>query len=331
MLRRRKIRMNMREKIVTVTLNPSLDRTLVTHYLHMGYQNHTTENSHLDAAGAGLNISQALNKLSTKTKALVLLGNDATGKAFQMLINEYNFPVIATRVEGQTRSNTIILDTGSGQETQITEEASDITREDIESITNILKSMVGKGDKVVLAGSLPHSASDDTYAWLTHTCKGLGAEVVLSSTGEPLREALPSKPDLVTLTQGELEAYFNIPIRDIRDVAAFARKIHEQGADKVLIGMDKSKRAFLYTRNEQLVAGMPDPEEGTTSGTRHALLAGFLSGQNKRESNAYSLKLGAAAAIYTASQVGNRFGSLVEITGYMENVECKEVDTAADY
>ena len=48
-------------KVITVTLNPSLDRTLVTNFLHIGYQNHTPESTHLDAAGAGLNISQALN------------------------------------------------------------------------------------------------------------------------------------------------------------------------------------------------------------------------------------------------------------------------------
>lgn len=327
MLRRRKIRRNMREKIVTVTLNPSLDRTLVTQFLHIGYQNHTTENSRLDAAGAGLNISQALNKLSIKTKALVLLGDDATGKAFQVLINEYNFPVIAIRVEGQTRSNTIILDTGNAQETQITEEASDITREDIESITNILKSTVRRRDTVVLAGSLPHSAGEDTYEWLTHTCKRLGAEVVISSTGEALRHALSSNPDMVTLNQGELEAFFNIPIRDIRDVSTFAEKLHKQGAEKVLIGMEKTKQAFLYTTDEQLVAGMPEADEGTTSGTWHALLAGFLSGQNKKESNAHSLKLGAAAAIYTASQVGNQFGSSAEIAGYLYRIECQQVNT----
>ncbi len=318
-----------RRKIVTVTLNPSLDRTLVSQYLHIGYQNQTTESSRLDAAGAGLNISQALNKLSTNTKALVLLGNDATGKAFQMLINEYNFPVIATRVEGRTRSNTIILDTGNSQETQITEEASDITGQDIESITNILKSSITRRDTVVLAGSLPVSAGDDAYAVLTHTCKRQGAQVVLSATGEPLRQALSARPDLVALTQGEMEAYFNIPIRDIRDVAAFAQKLHQEGAARVLVGMEKANHAFLYTRDEQLVAGMSESEEGTTSGTWHALLAGFLSGQSKKESSAESLKLGAASAIYTASQVGNQFGSLAEIAGYLTKVICQDIDSYA--
>ena len=313
------------QKVITVTLNPSLDRTLVTNFLHIGYQNYTIESTRLDAAGDGLNISQALDKLSINTHALVLLGNDATGKAFQMLINDNIFPLQTIRVDGRTRSNTIILDTGSGQETQITEEASDITYEDVEILVDSLKKIVSKRDLVVLAGSLPSSLSEDTYSRLSYIVKGQGAEVMVSTTGEPLRLALETKPDLVTLTQPELEAFFNIPIRDQQDVITFTGKIHALGARQVLIDMDNSNQVLVYSEGEKWIAGIKNSDEGTTSGAWHALLAGYIAGQYQHQSVLNSLKLGISSEMFTASQIGNRFGSPAEFINNFDNIKVNQI------
>jgi fructose-1-phosphate kinase PfkB-like protein len=102
-----------------VTLNPSLDRTLVTHHLAIGYHNLTQETTRLDPAGRGLGISRTLSKLGIPTQAIVLMGNDATGKAYRALISEEDFDVTVIVVSGRTRSKTIIWDTGKNNETQI--------------------------------------------------------------------------------------------------------------------------------------------------------------------------------------------------------------------
>ncbi|MGD2157568.1 MAG: PfkB family carbohydrate kinase [Anaerolineales bacterium] len=107
------------KKIITVTLNPSLDRTLVTHHLAIGYHNLTQETTRLDPAGRGLGISRTLSKLGIPTQAIVLMGNDATGKAYRALISEEDFDVTVIEVSGRTRSKTIIWDTGKNNETQI--------------------------------------------------------------------------------------------------------------------------------------------------------------------------------------------------------------------
>jgi fructose-1-phosphate kinase PfkB-like protein len=108
-------------KIVTVTLKPSLDRTMMTHYLNPGYHNRTTEPTHIDPAGHGVNISRALHRMGIPTNAIILLGNDATSRAYKALIEFEKLPVTIVEREGLTHSHIIIVDTANKTETHIIE------------------------------------------------------------------------------------------------------------------------------------------------------------------------------------------------------------------
>ena len=222
-------------KVITVTLNPSLDRTLVTSYLAVGYHNLTQETTRLDPAGQGVNITRALDRLSVPTHGIVLLGDDATGRAYQALIHEEYFEATTIRVQGRTRSSTIILDTGNDTETQIIEESAEITDDELTHIQTAISNLILPHDIVVLAGPLPNGVSQDTYRRLTEVARGAGAEVVAVISGEPLEKALQAGPELVALTQIEMEAFFNYPVRAPEDVLGSARKLCQMGAGKALV------------------------------------------------------------------------------------------------
>lgn len=153
--------------IITLTLNPSLDRTLITHYLGIGYHNRTSEATRLDPAGDGFTISRALHRLDCRTHAIVRIGTDATGKAYCALAEEEAFPFTAITDSGQTRSSTIILDTGTRMETQITDAGSPVVEATLESVETAIRRITAPEDIVVLAGVLPQDTPKDTYARLT--------------------------------------------------------------------------------------------------------------------------------------------------------------------
>ncbi len=316
------------KKIITITLNPSLDRTLIVQFLNLGYQNYATEHSRLDPAGTGLNISRALDKLDFNTHAIVLIGKDATGRAYQSLLHEEKFPVSAVSVEGETRSNTILLDTGSNQETQITETAGNIIQHDVHLVVELLREYAKKGDTVVLAGTLPNSLSPDVYQWLTHESHALGAEVFLVTSGKPLEMALQAEPDMVIIQNQELESHFNIPVRDYADVIQCAHQLREEGASQVLVSFpDEAKSLLLSEEGHKLVVFKETSElrpQATTSGVLEAFVAGFLMGSYQFESLPEILEFGAAAAMYTASQVGSEFGEAAEVEEYLPEVNIEE-------
>jgi len=312
-------------KAITVTLNPSLDRTLVTHFLGLGYHNQTTEATRLDPAGRGIGVSRALHALGVPTHAIVLVGEDATGRAYQALLAEEQFPITVLRRVGQTSSRTIIKDTGHAHETEIWETSTGVSQSDLQAVANALGALVSEGDHVVFAGSLPGEVPSDTYVWLTDVAQEAGARVTLNAGGgQALRESLRARPDLVFLTQNEAEALFNIPVRAEEDIVYCARKLREEGAGAVLIAKMQSNAALFDSEQGDWMVSWPEGV-GTHSGQNAAMIAGFLAGQLRSEDVDQALTLAAAATAYTLTQVGYEFGSLKDVRDQVEQVDVTPV------
>jgi 1-phosphofructokinase family hexose kinase len=311
-------------KIITITLNPSLDRTLVTHFLSTGYHNQTEEPTRLDPAGEGLNISRALAGLGCVTHAVVMLGDDPTARAYQALIAEESFEITILTANGQTRTNAIILDTGTKEETQITEPGAEILPDDIEEAAEAIRQITAEGDVVVFAGTLPVGAPEDTYARLTSTVHASGALAAVIRSGPALGATLPAGPDLVALTQLEMEGFFNHPVREMEDIVGGARRLRDGGAGRVLIEMREAGSALLVADETIVRVSIPEAEGGTTSGVWEALVAGYLAGRAGQQPLDEAMRLGAAAANYTAAQVGNEFGSLEDVSDFAQEQETEE-------
>jgi 1-phosphofructokinase len=320
--------MKEKTKIITITLNPSLDRTLVTHFLSTGYHNQTRESTRLDPAGEGLNITRALAVLGCPTHAVVMLGDDPTARAYRALAADESFEITILSTPGQTRTNPIILDTGTKEETQITEPGGEIRPEDVAAAAAAIEDLTGEGDVVVFAGALPIGAPDDTYARLIETVHASGALAAVVRSGPALSATLPARPDLVALTQLEMEGYFNHPVREMEDIVGGARRLRDAGAGRVLIEMREAGSALLVSDETIVRVGIPDTEGGTTSGVWEALVAGYLAGRATHQPIDQSMRLGAAAANYTAAQVGNEFGSLDEVSEFAPAQELPDQEDA---
>lgn len=311
-------------KVITVTLSPSLDRTMQTHYLALGYQNRISEATRIDPSGPAVNIARAVHCLATPAHAIIALGNDAAGIAYEALIRKEGFDVTIIPVEGQTRSRVIIYDTGTHAETQIVEEGREVSRADLERIADALRQVINPGDYVVFAGRLPVGEPLDTYGWLTDIAQAAGARVAVMAGGAPLAETLSAQPNLVALTAVEAEAMFNHPVRQLGDVLASGHRLREMGAQRVLIAMKGEGRALLISGSGVWEVALPIGE-GTTSGVWEALVAGYLAGRIQEHPLDSALSLGAAAATYAADQVGVEFGTPEDIDQLTPHVDVTQV------
>lgn len=303
-------------KIITVTLNPSLDRAVVLHYLNLGYHNRVKEATRLDPGGRGVNVSRALHRLGCETTGVVLVGNDATGRAYRALIAQEGFPVKLVTTPGRTRSNMTIVDTGNKAQTHLIEEAIIGDEKVTQTVTNALKRLIRPGDIVVLAGSLPEDTPPNTYAELVKASAAAEAVVLAARGTEATQLAIKARPSVVILNQNEMEAIFNHPVRTPADIISCGHKLREQGVEQVLVTMmgdQAAPAAILVTGENVWEVEAAAVENGSMDGVEDALLAGFLTAWSKRYSSKQALELGTAAAIYTASHVGSEFGTLEEI------------------
>lgn len=321
-------------KIITVTLNPTLDRTLFTHYMALGYPNRVTRTTRLDPAGRGVNVSRALAALQRPTHALILLGNDAIGRAYRALIEAEDFPVKIIRRHGLTRSNTIILDSGNHTETQLIEEADEHSEDedDIALVAEALDAILEPDDTVALSGVLPAGVPVEIYARLIEQARAKGAQTVLAADGVAMEIALKSSPDITVLRHTELESVFNYPVRTEEDVIFAARKISQRSGGLVMVSERELNYVVLVGPGDGWIARLPEEEEavrgGSTSGVHDAVLAGLLAGYDRGSSEDLpdAIKLGLAAGSYTLSQAGNAFGNAEDVQIYLEKTDCNKLE-----
>lgn len=315
--------------IITVTLTPTLERTLVVHYLGVGYTNETQGPVRLDPAGRGINIARALHRLNCPVQSLILLGNDSVGEVYAGLLTEEAFDVMVVPTKTYTRSCTVIWDDKNQLETRLVGTDPRLDQANIVALGEALAQQVKAGDMVVLAGDLPYGVEPDSFAYLTDVVQAIGAKVALATNGYALRDALKAEPDLVVLDQGSAEAYFNYPIRSYEDLLTSAHHLREAGSQQVLIFVKTKGIAVLVDADEQWMVEFPESDcSGTSSGVWDAMVAGYLAGRAKRRPLGEALELGAAAATFATMQIGNEFGTLKELKTYLDDVDVISIDNA---
>lgn len=319
-----------KKKIVTVTLNPSLDRTLITHYLSLGYHNHVSDTTRLHPAGRGVNIARGLHSLGIPTHAIVVLADDPNGAAYRRLLQQESLAASFVVYQGSTRSNVTILDTGNQQETHLVEHSSGLTPEVVSAVGDALEEQAGEGDFVVFAGSLPDDSPADTYGRMVQRMREHGASVVVSVTPEAQDKAITAIPDLLAVTQEELERYFNHPVRTQEDILYCGKKLLETGIEQVLV-IWPERHVMLVTAQGSWDMAYPEEITGTHAGVKEAVLAGYLAGKAEGYPMPRALELAGAAAVYTSGQIGSEFGSLEEIDALTNGVTVTELlDASAD-
>ena len=188
--------------IYTVTLNPALDKTVEIPGMALDTVNRITE-MRTDPGGKGINVSKVIAKLGGESCAAGILGG-GSGKMLEKLLEGEPFATRFRFVEGQTRTNLKIIDREGHTNTDINEPGLTVTDADLDALLHELLAELRPGDIVVLAGSLPKGAPQDTYRTWTAACKKAGARVFLDADGALLAEGLKAAPYLIKPNDDEL-------------------------------------------------------------------------------------------------------------------------------
>jgi 1-phosphofructokinase len=175
--------------IVTVSLNPSLDKTLSVPRLNLGELNRA-QILRFDLAGKGMNVSRALRALGIESRIIGFVGG-RTGQALQDGLTAAGFDVRFIAVEEETRQNITLLDESSGLYTKINEPGATIEPQHVEAMETLIAEMVKPGDLFAFCGSLPPGAPVDLYARLIHRVQERGGW----GLGTSWRMGIPTEDD----------------------------------------------------------------------------------------------------------------------------------------
>lgn len=278
--------------IVTVTPNPSVDRTLRIPPLERGAINRATSTT-AEAGGKGINVSRALAGEGVATVAVVPLSEASATMVLGLL--GATTPVEPVPIAGDIRVNISLVE-ADGTVTKVNEPGPPFRPEDVAELLDRTVELAAKATWVVGCGSLPPGAPADLYRTLARRMPA-GVRIAVDADGAALRAALDGPVALVKPNRPELEELVGRPLVTLGSVVDAAEGLRHAGGDgvtAVLVSLGPDG-AVLVDASGACHAEARIDDAVNPVGAGDALLAGYLAGVGGPEALATAVAWSVAA------------------------------------
>src|SRR5947209_9844404 len=168
--------------IITVTLNPALDKTLQVPSFTPGRRHRTVDQMTMPG-GKGVNVARVIKRLGQPVIATGIAGG-ATGTQIVEALNDESILNDFVRIREESRTNTAVLDPTTGLQTEINERGPSVSPHELELFHDKLLYLAKGASVCVFAGSLPRGVEPGVYADLVREVKQCGVTTILDTEGE---------------------------------------------------------------------------------------------------------------------------------------------------
>lgn len=283
--------------IITVSLNPAVDRILSVEGFAAGAHQVGREISRMPA-GKALNVSRVMSNLGVPTVATGFLGKE-NRQLFDDLFHGSRIVDQFFPLPGRTRENITIADPRTGHETHIRDAGLEIQPRYFDRLRKKLHLLCRSDRIIIFSGSLPPGVAPEDFAALLRECIGTGARVVVDTSGPALKAIACEKLWLMKPNAIELGQLVERDLKTLDEQLAAAAEVtlHVQ----TVLFSRGAEGAYLLTGDQVLHAVSPvDPSlVRNTVGCGDVLLGAFVAAVWAGQGHPQAL--GQAVACATAS------------------------------
>lgn len=293
--------------IVTVTLNPAVDQTLILDRLALGDTNRVRD-SRVDPGGKGINVSRVLRELGRESMATGLAPG-TLGRFIEHSLLEKGILCNFVHTKGQARTNLTLTDESTHEATLLSYRGPETDPRHVASLETRLRRYLSPGDWLVVAGSIPPPIEPQVYARLIELGRQVGARTVLDADADALAVGLTGRPDIVKTNHHEASRLLGRSLDDDADLLTAAEEMREAGASTAVVTAG-SRGAVAVSDEGAWWAWPPPTVVASAIGAGDALLGGLLlkmeEGAGMEEALRWGTAAGAAACLTPGTQVCRR-------------------------
>jgi 1-phosphofructokinase/tagatose 6-phosphate kinase len=289
--------------IITVTLNPALDKTLEVPNFTPGRRHRTVDQVTMPG-GKGVNVARAIKRLGQPVIATGLAGG-ATGTRIVEALNDEAILNAFVRIREESRTNTAVLDPTNDSHTEINERGPAVLLQELDLFREKLLYLAKGASMCVFAGSLPRGVEPDLYAELVREVKRLGVVTVVDTEGEALRHAMRAEPDVVMPNEFEAEELFGQEFNGVEDRAQAVVEMTRLGAGEAIMTVRDGCYAYVLDEAPTLMRVTVEERPGRSPiGSGDAFLAGYVASRYAGRSVTDCLRYGVACGAESIQNVG---------------------------
>lgn len=308
--------------VVTVTLNPALDKTATLGRLVPGGLNRL-ENVTVDAGGKGVNVSRMITVLGKSSFATGFAGG-APGRQITDALDGLGIAHGFVRLGAPTRTNTKLVDAGGGL-TELNEPGPAVTDADLDALLKLLLARARPGTLFVLSGSLPPGAPANTYRRFAAALRGAGATVFLDADGEALRQGLAAPPHYIKPNRHELLELLGMPANTpFSALPGLCRRLLGRGVEMVALSLG-AQGALFATAGKTLYAPGLKVETRSTVGAGDSMVAALAMALDGGRPLEEAAALAMACAAGAATTAGTRPPEKALVESLLPQVELRDI------
>lgn len=318
-------------KVITVTLNPALDREFVIEDFHINELHRVAHyrDIMMSPGGKGINVSIALAKLGVQSIAIGILG----GYVGRVLLAELSklSPLISTsfvHIDQETRENISIIDPRNHTLTEINSPGPVIEKHALDLLLKRYEIFLSRAEMVVLSGSLPPNLQGDVYGILAKIAKQRGKQVFMEVADQYIKLALQIQaPDIIKPDVREKNVVLGKELATLDDYVQAAVELVKMGCKMAVISYQIKNDVVATTDGVWLITTPLDIEISNLLGAGDAYMAAMV---YKKFSSPNSdllevAKFGYAAALAKTKKLPKQMPEYDEIVACLQDCQVEKL------
>ncbi len=258
--------------IVTLTLNPSLDKS--THFTGLVPEKKIRcEKPRYDAGGGGINVSKAISKLGGNSLCVFTSGG-STGELLEELVTNEGIESYVLKTKNWTRENFIAFENATQVQYRFGFPGNELSEEEKQSILSKVSEL--ETSYLVISGSLNEGLHPSFYQKIIEIAQQSGTKIIVDTSGEALQKVVETGAYLIKPNIGELAKLMGVERLELPEVEQAAKDLIAKGSAEIVVVSLGADGAILVTKEETHLVKAPKVEMKSTVGAGDSMVGGMV-------------------------------------------------------
>ncbi|MFO7447046.1 MAG: PfkB family carbohydrate kinase [Ignavibacteriaceae bacterium] len=259
--------------ILTVTLNPLLERKIIYKKIILG-ENHRNGSNEFKAGGKGINVSRQLNCFGIDNLALTFLGG-TNGKILNDVIHNEKTKIASVRTKSETRSAYIVIDSTEETLTTFFEASPEINASEADEFLLKLEKMIPNCDMVVFSGSSPSNNTNHIFPEAIKIANKLDKISICDTYGGHLKDCINAQPTILHNNISEIQSSLGLDLSLEQDKLNFLDSLYSKNIKQAFL-TEGADPFYCSNFDYHFKVNIPHVKTLDPTGSGDALVAGII-------------------------------------------------------
>lgn len=296
--------------VVTLTMNPAIDKSTTTHHV-TPEDKLRCNNLRLDPGGGGLNVARAIHQLGGMAAPIYVAGG-MNGQLLQKLLQAHDLPELLIPIAGETRESFTVFEETTSRQYRFNLPGPTLSEAEWQGVLERVSNLDPRPHTLVASGSLPPGVPENFYVQLAERVESWGSRMIVDTSGAPLQtiveECAPVymiKPNL-----GELAALVGHELEDDDDILNASRELLRRCRIEILVVSLGAGGVLLITGDQATFLRAPTvpirSKIGAGDSTVAGITLGLVRGLPMLEAVRFGVAAGSAAVMASGTGLCRR-------------------------